>query len=131
MKTINSPNPFVACWDTKWSVCNGGWAGARLAIKADAVNPAQLTGAWGGHTDANGDEHSGFLIGTLDKSNKTLTGTWYEIIYHDAATCPVLSYSGTFSFTLKGSGVFNGYWTDKDGPNKGCTNKMQWNGNRV
>ncbi|AQG78888.1 hypothetical protein [Spirosoma montaniterrae] len=131
MKTTKSPSPFVGCWETKWSVCNGGWAGAWLALKADVVNPTQLTGAWGGHTDANGYEHSGFLVGKLDKAGKVLAGTWYEIIYEDNLACPTLSYSGTFRFTLTGPDAFAGEWTDADGPNKGCTNKMQWNGTRV
>ncbi|MEZ0610199.1 hypothetical protein ACAW74_16905 [Fibrella sp. WM1] len=132
MKSAEKTSPFIGCWDTKWTTCNGNKAaGARLAMKPDAVTPGQFTGAWGGHTDNDGYEHSGFLIGRLDKTGKTLAGTWYELIYKDHLTCPTLSYSGTFSFTLTSNDSFDGVWTDKDGPSKDCPTKMQWDGNRA
>ncbi|TAE23648.1 MAG: hypothetical protein EAZ91_21625 [Cytophagales bacterium] len=132
MTTTSKPNPFEGCWQTQWSDCGTGknYVGsARLALKPDAANPKQLTGAWTGTADdATGFRHCGFLIGT--QTGAVLKGTWYEVLYKNNLTCPVLSYVGTFQFTLKANTTFDGIWTQKG---RECTEKetLLWNGTRV
>ncbi|TAF29719.1 MAG: hypothetical protein EAZ70_01125 [Runella slithyformis] len=122
---------FNGCWDSEWSDCNSNGkiaAGAKLNFKRDPYNKTRLNGAWGGHTDSNGYEHSGFLTGIL--RGNVLTGTWYEIIYKDNTECPQLTYSGTFQFVINTNNSFSGTWTDTNGPCKDSRIKMYWNGKR-
>ena len=135
MKT-NKKSRFEGCWATWWSDCNsnGKPAGsARLAFKTDPLNANTITGAWTGTAgDSKGFKHCGFMIGKQRGSE--LNGTWYEVIYKDNQTCPILSYCGKFRFVIESDNHFNGTWTDYNGPCKPLNipdATMHWNGDKV
>lgn len=131
--SVQAPNPmtFNGCWASEWSDCNSNGkivSSAKLSFKQDPHNKARWYGAWGGGSDSKGNQHSGFLLGTLD--GHVLKGTWYEVIYQNSITCPNLTYSGTFQFTLGSNSSFSGTWTDTNGPCRGSKITMWWNGKR-
>lgn len=126
-----SPASFNGCWDSDWSNCNSNGkiiGGAKLSFKQDPHNKSRWYGAWGGGTDSQGGQHSGFLFGTL--KDNVLTGTWYEVIYKNTTTCPNLTYSGTFQFAVTSANTFKGTYTDTNGPCKNSKFSMSWNGKR-
>ena len=101
---------FAGCWDSDWTDRNSKGkiaGGTKISFKQDVRNRQIWQGAWTGTADdADGFRHCGFLYGTL--TGNTLVGAWYEVIYKNPTTCPVLTYSGTFRFTLEGNKSFKG-----------------------